>query len=83
MESVPQQFVGLLIRKDGADNFRVIENECGVKIFWPKFSGTEKHVIFTIKGLRLNCEHAREMLRANLVSITLFTRESLLIFPAI
>ena len=69
MEPVPQQFVRFLIKKDGADNFRVIENKCGVKIFWPKISGTEKHVIFTIKGLKLNLQRAQEMLRANLVSI--------------
>ena len=74
MEPVPQQFARFLMGKNGADNFRVIENKCGVKIFWPPFSGKEKHVIFTIKGLRFKCQQALEMLRANLVSI-FFIRE--------
>ncbi|CAB4017030.1 ---NA---, partial [Paramuricea clavata] len=47
-EPVPQEFVRLLIRKQGSDNFRGIENQCGVKITWPKFSGTEKYVTFDI-----------------------------------
>ena len=68
-EPVPQQFVRLVIGKHGSDNFRGIEKECSVKITWPKFSGREKHVIFDVKGLRSNCERAREMLRANLVNI--------------
>ena len=66
-EPVPQEFVRLLIRKQGSDNFREIENQCGVKITWPKFSGTEKHVIFDIIGLRSNCDRAKEMLKTNLV----------------
>ncbi|CAB4008037.1 KH domain, partial [Paramuricea clavata] len=65
MEPILQQFVHLLIREHGSDNFRGIEKNCGVKITWPKFSGSEKHVIFDIKGLRSNCERAREMLSAN------------------
>jgi hypothetical protein len=67
-ESVPQQFSRLLKRKNGACSFRVIENECNVKFFWPKGSEQEKHVIFTIKGLRCNCEKAKGMLRASIVS---------------
>ena len=67
-EPVPQQFVRLLIRKHGSDNFRVIEKECSVKITWPKFSGREKDVFFTMKGLGSNCERAKEMLKANMVS---------------
>ena len=71
-EPVPQQFVHLLTGKHGRDNFRVIEKECGVKITWPKFSGTEKHVVFNMKGLRSNCEHAKETLRASMVSIYIY-----------
>jgi hypothetical protein len=58
-----------MIRKQGSDNFQDIENQCGVEITWPKFSGTEKHVIFDIIGWRANCFCAKEMLRTNLVSI--------------
>ncbi|CAB4016348.1 vigilin isoform X1, partial [Paramuricea clavata] len=65
-EPVPQKFVRLLIRKQGSDNFRVIEKECSVKISWPKFSGREKDVFFTMKGSRSNCERAKEMLKANM-----------------
>jgi hypothetical protein len=68
-EPVSQQFARLLIGKHSGNNFRGIERECGVKITWPKFSGTEKHVIFDIIGLRQNCERAREMLRKNQVNI--------------
>ena len=65
-EPVPQQFVRLLTKRNGSDNFRAIEEKCGVKITWPKINGTEQNVIFHIKGLISNCEHAREMLRENL-----------------
>jgi hypothetical protein len=63
-EPIPQRFVRLL-----TGNFRAIEDKCGVKITWQKFTGKEKHVIFDVKGLRSNCERAKEMLKANLVSI--------------
>ena len=68
-EPVPQRFVHLIIGKNPDYNFRTIQEECHVIIAWPKFTGTEKHVIFNIKGAMCNCERAREMLRANLVSI--------------
>ena len=68
-EPIPQKFVPLVIGKDRDCNFRTIEKEFDVKITWPKITGTEKHVIFNIKGDIRNCERAREMLRANLVSI--------------
>ena len=66
---MPQQFVRLLIKRDASDNFRAIEEKCRVKITWPKFSRTEQHVIFDIKGSISNCEQAREMIRENIVSI--------------
>ena len=69
LEPVPQQFVPLLIGKSRDDNFRMIQKQCNVKISWPNFTGIEKHVIFNIKGAMCNCERAREMLRANLVSL--------------
>ena len=68
-EPVPQQFVRLLIKRDASDNFRAIEKNCGVKITWSEFNGTEQHVIFDIKGSISNCEQAREMIRENIVSI--------------
>ena len=68
-EPVPQRFVQLIIGKNRDDNFRMIQKECDVIISWPKITGTEKHVIFNIKGAMCNCERAREMLRANLVSV--------------
>ena len=68
MEPVPQQFVRLLIARSSNENFRKIQNEHDVKISWPKFTGEENHVIFTIKGLRVNCEGARNKLRAYIVS---------------
>ncbi|CAB4028188.1 vigilin isoform X1 [Paramuricea clavata] len=64
-EPVSQSFARLLIGKYSSNNFQGIERECGVKITWPKFSGTEKHVIVDIIGLRQNCERAREMLKTN------------------
>ena len=66
---MPQRFVQLIIGKNRDDNFRTIQKECDVIITWPKITGTEKHVIFNIKGAMGNCERAREMLRANLVSL--------------
>ena len=71
-EPVPQQFVYLVIGNNRDDNYQTIEKECGVKITWPKITETENHVIFNIKGPIFNCERAREMLRANLVSIQNF-----------
>ena len=46
-----------------------MEKECGVKIIWPKFNGTEEDVPFKIRGSKSRCKDAIEMLRANLVSI--------------